>query len=70
MTARATAFVEEWIAEHVAPEDFDPADSAQVGALALECIRAGEADGISKDEIEATFEDLAAFIAGELEEAR
>ena len=53
--------------------DFDgdnpAADNPAVKALAAQCLKAAGAEGIPLSEIQDTFEDLAAFIAGEIAEA-
>ena len=65
MSERAIEFVEVWVSEHVrggeAPDDAKP--------LAAQCLAAAKSAGIPQTEIEDAFEDLAAFIAGEITEA-
>jgi membrane-bound lytic murein transglycosylase B len=65
MSERALEFVELWVSEHVAPAS----DPSQAKALAAECLRAANAEGISRVEIDEAFDDLAGFIAGEITEA-
>jgi hypothetical protein len=65
MSMRVVEFVENWASENIA------ADCQQAApALASQCIAAASAAGIPKSEIEDTFDDLSAFMAGEIEEAK
>jgi hypothetical protein len=70
MTMRAVEFVENWVSENI---DEDAAEAGDVDALAAElaakCLEAADAEGIPRSEIDDTFDDLAAFIAGEIEES-
>jgi hypothetical protein len=69
MSDRAIEFVETWVSGHI-EEGAQPGDSAaRAKALAAQCLTAAAAEGISSIEIAETFDDLAAFIAGEIEEA-
>lgn len=65
MSERAIEFVEVWVSEHVhggeAPDDAKP--------MAAQCLTAAKSAGIPQAEIEDAFEDLAAFIGGEIAEA-
>jgi hypothetical protein len=66
---RVVEFVENWVSENIGEEEVDPADFEKEGAaLAARCLEEAVAAGIPKSEIEDTFDDLAAFMAGELEE--
>jgi hypothetical protein len=68
---RAVEFVESWVAENIGADDERAADSsASAAALAAQCLAAADAAGIPRNEIEDTFDDLAAFMAGEIEEAQ
>jgi hypothetical protein len=69
MSMRAVEFVENWASEHIAA---DKAESEGVTPLALatRCLQAANAAGIPRSEIEDTFDDLPAFLAGEIEEAK
>ena len=64
MSERAVEFVEEWVASHV-NAGTDPAQ-----AKALQCQLVANHEGISISEIDEVFDDLAMFIAGEIEEAK
>ena len=66
MSERAIEFVEVWVSEHVRVGEA-PGDAK---ALAAQCLAAAKSAGIPQAEIEDAFEDLAAFIAGEIEEAK
>ena len=70
MTMRAVEFVENWVSENIEPEAAEAEDiDALAAELAAKCLEAADAEGIPRSEIEDTFDDLAAFIAGEIEEA-
>jgi hypothetical protein len=71
MSERALEFVETWVEDKI-EEMGDPATagSAQATALAAQCVKAARDKGIPESEINDAFDDLAAFIAGEIEEAR
>jgi hypothetical protein len=70
MSMRAIEFVENWVSENIAADGQEPASSgATATALAARCLAAATAAGILQSEIEETFDDLSAFMAGEIEEA-
>jgi hypothetical protein len=71
MSARALEFVETWVSGKVDGQEL-PAegDDSQAKALAVQCLRAAQDEGIPESEIKEAFDDLAAFIGGEIEEAR
>ena len=70
MSERALGFVEEWISEHVGAQDHRPeGDNSRAKALASQCLADANAQGISAFEIGEAIDDLAAFIAGAIEEA-
>jgi hypothetical protein len=71
MSTRALEFVEEWVSEKIEAMDELPAegDEAAVKALAAECLAAARQDGIPDTEVNEAFDDLAAFINGQIEEA-
>jgi hypothetical protein len=71
MSERAIGFVENWVTENI------DAKSRQVDGfdlpakeLAARCLIAAKAQGISQSEIDDAFEDLTAFMAGQIEEAK
>ena len=69
MSKRALEFVETWVSEHIYPEDSPPqVDVSVAKALAASCRAAANAAGISDAEIEEQFDNLTAFIAGQIEE--
>jgi hypothetical protein len=72
MSARALEFVETWVSEKIEAMKALPADGDDSVAqrMPTECIAAAQADGIPEFEIEEAFDDLAAFIGGEIEEAK
>ncbi len=70
MSESALEFVETWVEEKIEAMDTVPADiEAQAETLAAECVAEAHDDGITQSEIDDAFDDLAAFIAGEIEEA-
>jgi hypothetical protein len=73
MSMRAIEFVENWVSENIAADGQEPASSDSTAlaapALAAQCLAAATAAGIPQSEIEETFDDLPAFMAGEIEEA-
>jgi hypothetical protein len=71
MSARALEFVETWVSEKIEAMKL-PAegDDAQARALAAQCIQAANAEGIPETEVKDAFDDLAAFIGGQIDEAR
>ena len=69
MSKRALEFVETWVSERIYPEDSPPqVDVSAAKALAASCRAAANAAGISDAEIEEQFDNLTAFIAGQIEE--
>jgi hypothetical protein len=71
MGMRAIEFVENWVSVNIGADAEEPAGGgATAAALASQCLTAASAAGIPKSEIEDTFDDLTAFMAGEVEEAR
>jgi hypothetical protein len=70
MSMRAIEFVENWVSEVFAADGERPEGSdATAAALASQCLTAASEAGIPPSEIEETFDDLPAFMAGEIEEA-
>jgi hypothetical protein len=47
-----------------------PDDQGRAKALAAQCVKDAQGKGIAESEINEAFDDLAAFIAGEIKEAR
>ena len=72
MSARALEFVETWVSEKIEAMETLPAagDEAAAKSLATECYQAALDDNIPAAEIQEAFDDLAAFIAGEIAEER
>ena len=66
MSERAIEFVEVWVSEHIR----DAQGAPDPKALTAQCLEAAKAEGIPEAEIKDAFEDLTAFIAGEIEEAK
>lgn len=66
MSERALEFVEQWVTDHVSSAN----DPSQARALAGACSAAAAAEDIPSVEIAEAFDDLAAFIAGEIAEAK
>jgi hypothetical protein len=71
MSKRALEFVEEWVSEKIEGMEELPAegDEAAVKELAAECLAAARQEGIPDTEVNEAFDDLAAFINGQIEEA-
>jgi hypothetical protein len=70
MSESAIEFVENWVDEKIDAMAAAPADvEAQAKTLAAACIADAQNDGLTQSEINDTFDDLAAFIAAEIEEA-
>jgi hypothetical protein len=72
MSARALEFVETWVSEKIGKMEALPAegDAAATKALANECFQAALDENVPAAEIQEAFDNLAEFIAGEIEEAR
>jgi SpoVK/Ycf46/Vps4 family AAA+-type ATPase len=72
MSARALEFVETWVSGKIGKRETLPAegDEAAAKALANECFQAALDENIPAAEIQEAFDNLAEFIAGEIEEAR
>jgi hypothetical protein len=64
MSERAIEFVEVWVSEHVRAG----LTASDAKALAAQCVEAAKDEGIPESEIKDAFDDLAAFIAGEIQE--
>jgi hypothetical protein len=70
MSMRAVEFVENWVSENI-EDEIDPEKIEEAAeALAARCLEEAIAAGIPQSEIEDTFDDLPAFMAGEIEEAQ
>ena len=71
MSMSAIEFVENWVSENITADAPPPADvDATARALASQCLVAATAAGILQSEIDDTFDDLPAFMAGEIQEAK
>jgi hypothetical protein len=72
VSERALEFVETWVSEAIDDMDELPAkgDTAKAQALAAACIKAAHQEDITETEIKEAFDDLAAFIGGQIEEER
>jgi hypothetical protein len=72
MSKRALEFVETWVSEKIEAITTLPAegDEAATKAWANECFQAALDEDIPAAEIQEAFDNLAEFIAGEIEEAR
>src|SRR5580700_4420479 len=70
MSARALEFVETWVSEKIEAMETLPAEDneAATKALANECFQAALDEDIPAAEIQEAFDNLAEFIAGEIEE--
>ena len=68
MSERALEFVENWVDDTI--EKMGNAKSAgktQADALAAQCVRDAGREGIAESEIKDAFDDLAAYIASEID---
>jgi hypothetical protein len=72
MGKRALEFVETWVSEKIEAMTTLPAegDEAAAKTWANECFQAALDEDIPAAEIQEAFDNLAEFIAGEIEEAR
>ena len=72
MSARALEFVETWVSEKIGETKTLPAEGNEAAAKAWanECFQAALDEDIPAAEIQEAFDNLAEFIAGEIEEAR
>jgi len=72
MSARAVEFVETWVSEQIEEMDELPAQGNDTVAkkLASQCVQAALEENVPATEIQAAFDDLAAFIDNEIEEER
>jgi hypothetical protein len=72
MSARALEFVETWVTEKIEAMETLPAEGNEPAAKALAngCFQAALEEDIPAAEIQEAFDDLAEFIAGEIEEER
>ena len=71
MSERAIEFVETWVTEKIEEEGYpEEGEASPAKAWASECLAAANAEGIPFSEINDAFDDLAAFIDGQIEEAR
>jgi hypothetical protein len=70
MSERIIAFVENWVSENIRAEGY-PAEGEDVQAksLAAQCRAEALAAGIPESEIDDEFDDLTAFMSGQIEEA-
>ena len=67
MSERAIAFVEEWVGDHVDADGHEPeGGDAMAAALAVQCAADAKAAGIPDSEMTDAFEDLTAFMAGQI----
>ena len=70
MSESVIEFVETWVDDKIEEMDALPTDiEALAKTLATECIAEAQNAGLTQSDINDTFDDLAAFIAAEIEEA-
>jgi hypothetical protein len=71
MSTRAIEFVETWVSEKIEEVGYpEESDDTEIKTWATECVKAAQDEGIPALEINDAFDDLPAFIAGQIEEAR
>jgi hypothetical protein len=67
MSERAIAFVEEWVGEHVNAAGYEPeGNDTMAAALAVQCAAEAKEAGIPDSEMKDAFENLTAFMAGQI----
>ena len=69
MSMRAVEFVENWVSENIGAGGPPEIAGATALTLASRCLEAAMSAGIPQSEIKDTFDDLPAFMTGEIEEA-
>lgn len=70
MSERAVEFVETWVEKKIESMGKTPTPGkAQAQALAAECLKDARGQGIAEAEIKDAYDDLAAYIAGEIADA-
>ncbi|MDH2354900.1 hypothetical protein QCM80_30160 [Bradyrhizobium sp. SSUT112] len=70
MSARAIAYVEDFVDRNVHAEGYEPeGNTSESEALATRCLAAAKADGIPEAEMKAAFENLQEYMAAAIEEA-
>ena len=70
MSESALEFVETWVEDKIEEMEAAPANlDAEAAKLATECVTEAQEEGVTQSEIDDVFDDLAAFIAGEIQEA-
>ena len=72
MSARALEFVETWVSEQIEEEGYPEEERQESVAKewANKCREDAMGEGIGSQEIDEAFDDLVAFMQGEIEEAR
>jgi hypothetical protein len=67
MSERVVSFVENWVSENINAEGYPvEGDDLQAKRLAMQCMADAAADGIPKTEMDEEFDDLAAFMQGQI----
>ena len=70
MSARALEFVETWVSDKIAALERDPNPGKPAAkAWAAQCSDAARTVGIPQAEIDDAFDDLTAYMAGQIEES-
>jgi hypothetical protein len=70
MSDRAFEFVENWTADNINAEGYQPeGDLTLARSYAQRCIAEAKEAGIPESEINDAFEDIVNFMSGEIEEA-
>lgn len=70
MSESAIEFVETWVDDKIEEMDAPPTNVETLAkTLATECVAEAQNNGLTQSDINDTFDDLAAFIAAEIEEA-
>ena len=69
MSERVIAFVEQWVTNNVHTEALAEGEDTQAKSLAQQCRAEALAAGIPATEIDDEFDDLTAFMSGQIQEA-
>jgi hypothetical protein len=70
MSEQIIAFVENWVSENIHAEGYpQEGDKTQAKGFAAQCRAEALAAGIPASEIDDEFDDLAAFMSGQIQEA-
>jgi hypothetical protein len=70
MSEQAIEFVENWVSENITAADYQAGgDTTRAQSLAAQCLAAARAAGVLDTDMADAFDDLPAFMAGQMQEA-